>query len=168
MNNRRLLRTALFVLGLVVEISGFLVSKAERIPFVMRLVSPSYVRSLDGLKRLDSDLVLLPGQPGFPEISEIYMRGLANNPKNDPRVVAQLRVVRINRMNAEFLVTAKAARQRVNLFFTLSNGQKGRMQLETLKAEVEELKADKLFEIGLLVFAAGVLLQIAGFFLVRV
>jgi len=134
----------------------------------MRLVSPSYVRSLDGLKSLDSNFVLLPGQAGFPEISEIHTRGLANNPKNDPRVVARLRVVRTNRMNAEFLVTPKAARERVNVLFTLSNGQKGPMELETLKAEVEELKADKLFEIGLLVFAAGVLLQIAGFFLVRV
>jgi len=69
--------TILFLAGLLISAAGFMLGQATRIPFVLRIVSPSYWNAMAGYKKLSSNGTLAVGDKGFKEFARIKLQDLA-------------------------------------------------------------------------------------------
>ena len=155
----------LFFIGILIEALAFIGSKAEDIPFVLSIVSPSYANAKDGLSEMERTMVLLPNQDGFIELSAIFYKNLVLwNPGRD---VSSLSVVKITRKKANMTVGTLHAKEVVPLIFTMSNGQDLKWELGALMEDVNNLKAKHLFFTSIVVFVIGIGIQILGFILGR-
>jgi hypothetical protein len=151
----------LFIIGLLLEALAFLGSHAENVPFVLSVVSPSYVKAKDGLRQMEKVMVLIPNQRGFDELSGLFLKKLVLwNPTKD---VSSINVMKITRQKSVFIINRFHANETVPLIFTLSNGQNLKWDLEALTESVNNLKATRLFLASIVVFVLGVGIQISGF-----
>jgi hypothetical protein len=151
----------LFIIGLLFEALAFLGAHAEDVPFVLSIVSPSYVTAKDGLREMERTMVLTPNQRGFDELSALFFKQLVLwNPGKD---VSSISVVKITRKNPALAFGRLHAKEKVPLIFTLSNGQDLKWDLEALMKGVNNLKAKRLFLASVVVFVIGVGIQILGF-----
>lgn len=150
----------LFVLGLFLVIAAFLGGQEDHLPFVLNAISPDYMQAREALRRMQSTLTLGPHDPGFAQISRIFLKELAL--QNPPDEVASVSVVRIQRRQP-LLDFSKATREVVSVAFELSNGQTLEWSLGLLMARVSELKKGYVFIASVALFVVGIILQIKGF-----
>lgn len=151
----------LFITGLILEALAFLGSHAENVPFVLSVVSPSFITANNGLKEMERTMVLTPNQRGFDELSALFLKQLALwNPDKD---ISTISVVKITRENPALVFGRLHAKEKVPLTFTLSNGQDLKWNLEALMKGVNNLKARRLFLASVIVFVIGIGIQILGF-----
>jgi hypothetical protein len=153
----------LFILGLLFEIAAFIGGHADSIPFVLQVISPSYVRAKQGLKNLDTDMTLSPDELGFAEISRVFLERLAKD--NPPEKLANISIIKIYRKRAYLGIGRKRAGEVIPITFVLSNGQEIDWKLKFLSPLINELKSKRVFLAAVIVFMAGVSLQIIGFIL---
>jgi hypothetical protein len=159
------IRIMLFIIGLLLEALAFLGSHAENVPFVLSIVSPSYVKAKDGLRQMEKIIVLAPNQCGFDELSGLFLKQLALwNPTKD---VSSISVLKITREKPVFVFNRLHATEKIPLIFTLSNGQNIKWDLAALTEDVKNLKATRLFLASIVVFVLGVGIQILGFVVVK-
>jgi hypothetical protein len=93
---------------------AFLGSHAEDVPFVLSIVSPSYVIAKDGLKEMERTMVLTPNQRGFDEVSALFFKQLSLwNPGKD---VSSVSVAKITRKNAALGFGRLHAKEKVPYF----------------------------------------------------
>ena len=62
----------LFVIGIVFESLAFFIGYADHMPFLFRVISPTYYRVNKGYEKLRDDKVLKPADKGFVEISQLF------------------------------------------------------------------------------------------------
>jgi hypothetical protein len=152
----------LFVLGLVLEIAGFLLGAVEHIPFVLRFVSPDYLAANQGIKALEKGEALREPTSGFEQIASIFINEARS--QNSPDIIAKIKVQQFRLAGSSGIAFGRAGvRETVPVTVTLSNGQEVSWELPDIKKKVEELKTSNLFIWGVVLFIAGVLFQIAGF-----
>jgi hypothetical protein len=156
------LTTGLFLLGLLLEIGGFLLGSVDHIPSVLRVVSPGYVSAMQGLEQLEARKTLGEGDGGFPEISRLLLDELAV--QNPPEKMAKVRVVSFRLTGESGIAFGETGvKEEVPILVTLSTGQELKWNLVTIREKVTALKSPPLFRWGLALFVTGVLLQIVGF-----
>jgi hypothetical protein len=157
----------LFIVGVVLELGGFLVSNAEEIPAVSRIVSRNYAFAKEGLATLETgskmNTELLPGMRGFDQCAELYMTILRNqNPPESLRGVSVTRFFHPAEVTQVFDVN-RGVRSKRPLEIQLSNGQKVHSTLESLQAKIEPLKSSSLFMAAAAIFGIGLAFHIAAF-----
>ena len=158
----------LFVMGILLSCFGFLLSNTERLPFVLQMVSPSYINARFALQTLEMGKEVLPGMRGFAECATIYMIELED--QNPIEILSGVAITRF--YHPPKVVKGLSVKRGISvsrpLEITLSNGQKLNTTLEALEKKVFRLKAKKLFSWATIIFLFGVFFQILGFFVERV
>ena len=150
----------IFFLGLLLVIAAFLGAQADRFPFVLNVISPDYMQAREGLRRMQSTLILDPRDPGFTQLAGIFLEELAL--ENPPDEVASVSVVKIQRQQP-LLDFSKATKEEVSVAFELSNGQTLEMSLDLLNVRVNQLKKGYVSVAAVVLFVVGIILQMKGF-----
>ena len=91
----RKVKLILFIFGTLLTVSGFLLANTDNYPFVLRIVSPAYVKGMKGIKILESGKDLIPGMVGFKEIAVPLSSRLKSHQTNEQ--VSGYVVVKIKR-----------------------------------------------------------------------
>jgi hypothetical protein len=55
----------LLLIGLLLEVAGFLVAYPERFPFIPKMIASDYVNACKAVQLLENKKPLLPKSPGF-------------------------------------------------------------------------------------------------------
>ena len=151
----------LFVLGLMLEVAGFLGGHAENIQIVMSIIAPQYVSAKQGLTHMEKSMSLSPDQNGFDVLSRIFLRNFADlYPEKD---ISQMKVVKITRSRPVISFSRLHAGEKVELLFSLSNEQEIKWELSALEALVDSLKSQRIFGLSVLIFILGAVSLIVGF-----
>jgi hypothetical protein len=151
--------SAVFYLGLAVATAGFLVDKAENIPWALRVVAPSYVRASEGLASLQIKGSLSPGEAGFTELETIVRREAEAK-----RVAGQLasqKIVKFTRKTGTLSFAEPRAAEVIPIEIALSS-DKVDWELASLRARTDELKRTFLFRLSFVIFLLGITLTLGG------
>jgi len=140
---------------------AFVVANAENIPFVYRILSPSYFNALNGLNNLSSKKILTPDDTGFIEISNILI-GLLRE-QNSPEAVKNISVKKFVREDAFLSFSTENVKEIVPIEVHLSNDQNIKWDVQSLSLNIEKLKTSNIFLWSSIVFAIGVLIQIIAY-----
>lgn len=135
--------------------------QADNIPFVLRAISPDYVGAMEGLKRLESTMALVPKESGFKEISNIFHKELST--LNPTKRLEQISIIKIDRRSPSLRFNRKRAKEIIPITFHLSDGQQAHWNLEILMDRVKKLKKGNVFIFAIAIFAFGVIIQFIGF-----
>ena len=82
MTKIQILSYILFILGVFITIAAFLISNAEKILWVGKILFPTYYRAKRALDKIDANEILNRGDPGFEEIEKIVKSHLVTVPQN--------------------------------------------------------------------------------------
>jgi len=151
--------SAVFYLGLVVATAGFVVDKAENMPWALRFVAPSYARASEGLATVQIKGSLSPGETGFTELESIVRREAEAK-----RVAAQLssqKIVKFTRKTATLSFGETRAGEVIPIEIMLSS-DKVDWDLASLRERTDELKRTFLLRLSFAIFLLGVALTLAG------
>ena len=152
----------LFVCGLVLEILGFVTSNSENIPIAASLLNPRYFRAASGWNKLKDKFLLQPNDPGFTELSNLFIERLQSF--NPPGSLSGLSIQQINRSPDGLTVRGGTFRGAVpELEVHLSNGQVAPWPIPEAEDALESLKSRGVFIVSLVIFSAGVIMQVVGF-----
>jgi len=155
----------LFVLGLIVAISGYCLSNADDIPGVFRLFAADYVEASSALSAVKSKRTLQPTDVGFDVLSQLFRDDIARR-ADKPELLAQLSIEKIERYKTVALkVGGFQAASDEAVRYTLSNGQTLKWQLSAVQSRIDTLKHKALFRISLWIFIVGIGIQALGFVL---
>jgi len=162
---RNILRLCLFIVGILFQFASFFVSRVEQVPWVIWFINPTYVRAQLGLRTLDSQKPLNPGDKGFPEIQSIVMKWLRQeNPPEarDAKWIMGFKFVPISRMVTGQTVVFDT--KQLHVF--LSNGQDLEIDAARLRNDLEGVRKRSIFYSSLSFLIAGiVIVQIPLFFI---
>jgi len=149
--------TPLFIVGLIIEISAFLISQTNNIPFVLNMLSPKYITATKGLIQLESKKLLAPEDTGFNEVENIFISlARAQNPAEKIKSISAIQFYR------KAAPTFKKYSAKVNfpLIVKLSNGQEIEWEFNELKELIEELKIKHIFLYSFIIFLLGIAFQV--------
>ncbi|HSY09583.1 MAG TPA: hypothetical protein VK840_01575 [Candidatus Dormibacteraeota bacterium] len=103
----------LFFGGLLIDFASMFGEYAEQIPFVMRIIAPSYYHAKQGIKTLEQEGSLSKGADGYDEISKILIIKSISDLKISDYSTMHL-------MGADFEITNKSDSARLT-DFTIEN-----------------------------------------------
>jgi hypothetical protein len=151
--------SALFYVGLVIAIAGFLGEKAESLPWVLRVLAPSYVGAVRGLETLQSNGSLSPGQVGFSELEGIFraeseVRGMGT-------AYYFQRVDKFGTKPPAIFFGPGRIGEEVPVEVQLTTAKVG-WDVAGLRERVDELKRSSLLWFSVLVFSIGLCLTVGG------
>ena len=172
------LRLILFFTGMAIELVALMGEHAAEIPFVMRIVAPSYYDGNIGIQKLEQGATLTQTDKGIRTIEKLliksYLEDVSTNwnrpiPKDlsEPLFISKVWTVSSASLNGQ--------RQGVRISFTMQS-KTGRLPvyhgdktfntplLDSLKSEVEELKEPNILIFCFGMFAFGCVLEIIAFF----
>lgn len=157
-------KTLLSIASLILYVFGFLLGAAENIPIVLRITSPDYVAARHGLDLLQSRKAIQDEDNiGLKQIAQIFLAELSL--QNPPETVKSVTIKGFQLEGSSGIVFgAVSVNESVPVIVSLSNGQKVRWELPAIKAKVENLKIQNLFFWGVLLFCAGLIMQILAIF----
>lgn len=150
-----------FFAGFVIMLIAFFASHAGDLRFVQRVVSPEYVQALRGLRQLEIQTHLEPGETGFAELSALFLdRYREQNPE---RNMAGAEAARLERQQAVISVEEKNAPEVVPVTCLLANGQKIEWNHAELMDAIDHYKSSTVFIVALVLFWIGALIQFIAF-----
>jgi hypothetical protein len=152
----------LFFLGLLFESAAFMCDQAARIPLVLKLISPEYVRAQIGLKALAVQKELKTGDEGFSEISKVIISKL--NEQNDPQKVAKIKIRKITKGHARLGFGDNGTREVIPITIFLSEVEAIDWSFAALENAIGELKNTSLFHYAIGIFVLGALIQLIAFY----
>jgi hypothetical protein len=166
------LRTALFALGVLIQLVALFGEHALEIPFLLQIVAPTYYHASNGVRRLESDssvAISSAADEGFVEICSLLARHTAK--KLSSNEIDDIRISDINVKGAEF-VDSKIATS-IHWSFTLavpilhegvlSDHGTDSWSFEAIKAEVDELKNPNILAFCLTMFMVGTVIDVIAF-----
>ena len=150
----------LFVFGLLLEIFAFLISNTSNLPWMHRLLSPTYYKAQKALQKLDSEKELIQADYGFKEVIKKFREKAIE--EGHPEV-SEISVIKIVRGNPKMGFSANSAGVKTPIDFHLEGGKTVGWYMEEIIAKIETLRTKNLFWWGVGLFTIGVILQIVGF-----
>ena len=153
----------LFVFGLVLELTGFFLGHAKEVPFTEQVIARGYVRARTALAEIGSDPIR-EGQPGFAELSDVVLDELREN--NPPEVLRRVSIVEFipGSSVSLSLLNAPIGQNKI-IQVKFSNGQRLDSSIQELRLGVQKLRQRALFNVAIVIFSVGIVLQIIGFLL---
>lgn len=151
----------LFVLGILLEASAFFIGYADHVPFLYRIILPTYYRANKGLEKLRDVKSLIPSDKGFIEISQLF-KNVATK-QNPPEIVERINPTEFLRKGAMQTFSADRVKEVIKVDVKLSNEQIVSWDLNEISTMVEALKSTNTFKWALMIFSLGVLIQVVGF-----
>ncbi|MBC8276905.1 MAG: hypothetical protein H8E46_01630 [FCB group bacterium] len=164
MKGRRLFLIC-FSLGLILEISAFLLDKADFFDFVYFIISPTYLDASSALDKLIKVEEINIADKGFDVISGIIIEDLRKI--NSEENIKRISIIRMSLGGASMKFSKDKVGEYRPLYFSLSNGQKSEVNYNTIKDRIQELKNARIIEYSLIIFILGVCLQIIGYLLIN-
>ena len=131
--------------GVLVAVFGFYVSQAGQVPWLLRRVSPKYLRGIEGLRKLRTEETLVPSDNGFSELAEIVMiRQKEANPSKD------FGTIRVENFALGGAMTYKYKGKRADMLipvnYDLSDGSGGPQTIGGLRIELEQIRMKNIFQ----------------------
>ena len=148
----------LFFLGIMVESLAFFVGHADHVPFVFRVISPTYYSANKGFEKLRDIKLLKPTDKGFVEISQLFKEIAVK--QNSVDVIKKITPTEFTRKNAYQSFSTKRVKEVIKVEVKLSNGQVVDWDLNIISTMVKDLKSTNTFKIAMVIFAIGVFIQI--------
>lgn len=154
------------MLGILLTVCGFFLSKTDEYPFVLRIVSPAYVKGLQGIKTLESRKDLKPGMVGFNEIAIPLSKRLKNSETNEEMSGYQIKIIRWPTSISQGFGSSGVKTVR-KVKAECYDGTPVNTTMESLTKNVDKLKARNLKWYSLGIFLIGLLLSFISFFIER-
>ena len=153
----------LFVLGIFFAVCAFFIDKVENLPFVLNLLAPQYTKAHSSLIELEKKTILIPADPGFDAIANIFLLKLGEeNPSNS---LKDIFVTKIERHKPVLAFSKSLVGEYVKLTFSLSNGQSINWSIEKLKETIFAHKTKSIFSFAAIIFFFGIVNTIFAFIL---
>jgi hypothetical protein len=155
----------LFVLGLVLEVVGFMLRYSERFPFLLTVMSPGRGAGSMALDRLISVGELGPDDAGFNEVARVAAGEARSGGQTIPG--GSVPVERLRLADGGAMVTfAPRPGELVTccwIDIELTGGGRSRVDLMQLRRVLDARTRRAIFMVAASVFLAGVVLQVLGF-----
>ena len=151
----------MFFAGLALEVVGFLIRQADQMLWLLHLVSPGYVRGMQGVETLDVNQPLRDGDPGFAQISQLIMLDLRKSEPAD--FLDRIEVQQMQPFNQHVLGFGGAPLKSTQIRVTFSNGQVRSYWTKVLQTKLRDLHSRRLFRVACVVFGLGVIVQLGSF-----
>ena len=135
----KLIKYALFVIGAVALVSGFLLSKASDIPWVLSTLSPDYVSAQTGLSKLESLDSLTVDDSGFKEIASILSSRLSRKNRPEPVDWNSIDLIGYRGSQGSYATHLEIVTN-MPVDLRLKNGQVFQYDLAPLRKDIEGLK----------------------------
>ena len=148
-------------------VSGFLLSKAPDIPWVLSTLSPDYVSAQAGLTKLESLDSLTADDVGFKEIAVLCSRGLIRKNSPEPVDWSSIDLISYKGSRGSY-ATRLGILTKMPVDFRMKNGQVLHWDLTPLREGIEELKNLDFSFWGNLLFGFGLQLYVAEFVASRI
>ncbi len=148
----------LFIFGIFVEALAFFIGYADHIPFLFRVISPTYYRLNKGLEKLRDVKRLKPTDKGFVEISQLFKEITAK--QNPSEIIERINPTEFIR---KLTFSSDHTKEIIHVDVKLANGQTVSCDLSEIPTMVKALKSTNTFKLALVIFSLGVLMQIIGF-----
>jgi hypothetical protein len=152
--------TLLFWVGLTCSAAGFLIGQANRIPFVFRIVSPTYWNTTMGQKQLLSSGTLGPEDKGFNEVSAILKTMLYSNKPGAEKTVKAVRFTCKPGETSYYTMGKSEGFWGTEIIVSLSNGMQTEWNSKWLKDATDKLREKSLLWYATPIFVVGCLIQI--------
>ena len=149
----------LFVAGLLLEIFAFLISNTSNLPWMHRLLSPTYYKAQKALQKLDSKKELIQTDYGFQEVIKKFREKAME--EGHPEV-SEIPVIKIVRGNPRMGFSANSAGVTTPIDFHLESGKTVGWYMEEIIEKIETLRTKNLFWWGASLFLIGIILQVVG------
>ena len=152
------MKYAIFILGTLVMIAGWLLGHAKEYPFVRRVILPEYAAVLKGLEILNQDEgQLTESDPGFAEISGY----LKSTERGDPSVDPEIQRISITGLGTSF---AKEPKSTNTLRIEFSNRPSIDAEFSDFHNKVKSKYSEsKYTKYDVILFIAGIVISIVGF-----
>jgi hypothetical protein len=154
-----------FLTGLATTLAALFLSHAGDLRFVQRMVSPEYIHALRGLRQLETQMTLEPGQTGFAELAGLFLDRYQE--RSPDRELAGVSATRLERQPAVISVDETNAPEVIPVICLLSNGQTIEWDLAGLTDAVEGFRSRSVFIGALILFGIGALIQLVAYMLER-
>jgi hypothetical protein len=132
------------VVGVLIAVTGFYISQADQVPWVLRIVSPKYLPGMEGLRKLEVDESLMPGDKGFDELCDIVVARL--RPANVSRDFGIIRLEEfklLSVMKTEY--KGKSALMLLPVTFEMSDGGGGVETIPSLQLGLDQIRSRDVF-----------------------
>lgn len=164
MQRRFILRVVIFAFSTLLMVSGYFLSKAEQLNFVMKAVAPDYCAAKHAVGDLEQIDTLVPGDLGFEQISNIMLRRLT---LQVPAPVVQF-YVKIDRIfyigSQGSYASASGITTRMPVYFEPGiKGDSLKMDLQEIKEAVTTMKNEKIMTWSVILFVCGLLFNAINF-----
>ena len=158
--------TALFFIGLLLELAGFLLASVNHVPALLRIVSPSYANAASAAMKLREGGSVVRSDKGFDFLARITMERLAA--QNPAEAFANVSVLRFERTGVSGIGFGKrGVTERLPVTVQLSTGTTVEWNLVKIDEHVTSLRASHLFAWAVGLFGVGITFQIVGHFVGR-
>ena len=144
----------------------FLVANTTDYPFVLGIVSPSYVKGMAGIESLKSGNDLSPGMAGFKEIAIPLSKRLLNSETGKAVKPCEILLIKAPTGSSLGFYTS-GTRTTTKVKAECSNGTPINTTLEALLKNVQKLKNRNLKWLSLILFALGVIISIVGYLIAK-
>ena len=156
----------IFIIGILLTVSGFFLSKTDDYPFVLRIVSPEYEKGMKGIKTLESGKDLKPGMVGFKEIAIPLSKRLKNSQTNEKMSGYDIKIIKWPTSIAqEFRTSGVKSVRKVEA--ECYDGTPVDTTMESLTKNVEKFKVKNLKWYSLGIFSIGLACSFISFFIER-
>jgi len=155
------MKTVLGIIGLILTISGWFISNAEEMNWVIRLLAPKYIVAVEAYENMiKNKSTIEEGSPGFQEIAEILSEKLHGS--------GDLTISKIHIIDHAFSFksydTGMKSVPTITIEITLNDGRKTQASgVEDLRPELKKryLKSS-IFKYGAVVFWLGIFLVLTS------
>lgn len=154
---------ALFIVGLVLENAGFLLSQAEKEHHLLGMFACGSVDARASLEKLKSGEAILPDDPGFPVLTEVFWSRV-REPAPENRAPG-LKVVKFEgaTMRSAYTLSGGPMKSDYTVKVVLSDGQAVDWPVKLPLDELDTLRDASLFGWAVALHVAGLVLLVAGF-----
>ena len=158
----RIIKYILFVLGVVALVSGFLLSRATDIPWILGTLAPDYVSARAGITKLESLDSLSVDDEGFKQLAMQMCNNMSR--KNSPEPIDWSLIESIAYKGSQgTYATSLGPVTRMPVDVRMTNGQEVQTDLAPLRKSVQELMSQNFSFWGNLLFGLGILLYVIEF-----
>lgn len=156
----------LFVLGILISITGYIISNATEKVWVGRILFPKYIKAKEALNKLESNKYIFKGEDGFAEIEQILRMQLKSVPQNKGKenIIDNAEIMKIGMpMGKSALVAGKTLHLLgVQMVYQGNDIFLDDFDIEVVRSGAAALSNTRLTRLNALIFWTGILLMIAS------